>query len=158
MKRSKLVKEKCKIYCCRRKGALGSENRSKKSLMLSGIKGVVPSERDPHPAKLPTCENELKKSEKELKKSLGPGIVVHIFNSTAQKAETSGSQSSRPAWSTDQVLGQRSLGSEGNQPKHKAGKNVFEQGHPVPAPASSRIWQHWPRGSGDTNGIMESPL
>jgi hypothetical protein len=33
-----------------------------------------------HPAKSPTCEKELKKSEKELKKSLGSGVVVHTFN------------------------------------------------------------------------------
>jgi len=56
-----------------------------------------------HPAKLPTCGKQLKKSEKELKKSLGLGMVVHTFDSSTQEAEVGGSLSLRPVWSTDQV-------------------------------------------------------
>ena len=37
-----------------------------------------------HPAKLPSCE-------KELKKALGPGLVVHTFNPSTQEAEAGGS-------------------------------------------------------------------
>lgn len=37
-----------------------------------------------HPAKFPTCE-------KELKKSLEPGVMVHTFNPSTGKVEVSGS-------------------------------------------------------------------
>ena len=57
MKKSTLSKEKYNMYNLRRKLAPGSVmelslvlkeiNRFKKSLMLSGIKGVVPSGQDP---------------------------------------------------------------------------------------------------------------
>lgn len=57
MKRSKLSKEKYKMYSLMRKGALGSVkelnpvfkeiNRLKKSLVLNGIKEIVTSEQDP---------------------------------------------------------------------------------------------------------------
>ena len=53
-------------------------------------------------------------SEKELKKSLGPDLVVHIFNLSIQETEVCRSLSSRPTWSTKQVSEQPSLGSEGN--------------------------------------------
>jgi hypothetical protein len=46
MKRSKLNKEKYKIYNLRRKGHKESVNRLKKRLILNGIKGVVTSEQD----------------------------------------------------------------------------------------------------------------
>jgi hypothetical protein len=36
-------------------------------------------------------------------------MVVHTFNPSAWKAEAGGSQGSRPAWSTEQVLGQPGL-------------------------------------------------
>ena len=68
-----------------------------------------------HPAKFPTCE-------KELKKSLDPGVVGHSFNSSTGKAEAGGFLSLRPAWSKEQVQGQPSLGSEGKQ---KAGEDVI---------------------------------
>jgi hypothetical protein len=42
-------------------------------------------------------EKELKKSEKIIKKSLGPGEVVLNFNPSTQKAEAGGSLSSRSA-------------------------------------------------------------
>ena len=45
----------------RKKAALRSVNRLEKSLTLSGIKRAVTSDQ----AKLPICEKELKKSEKE---------------------------------------------------------------------------------------------
>ena len=79
-----------------------------------------------HPAKFPTCE-------KELKKSLEPGVVGHTFNPSAQKAEAGRSLSLRPVWSAEQASGQPSLGSEGQ----KAGEEVVEQGVHVPAPVSS---------------------
>lgn len=44
-----------------------------------------------HPDKLPILEKKLKKSEKELKKSPGPGLVVHTFDPSAQEAEVCGS-------------------------------------------------------------------
>jgi len=57
-------------------------NRLKRSLMLSGIKGVVviSVRARHHPAKLPACGKVLKKSEKELKNSSGPGVVLRTFN------------------------------------------------------------------------------
>jgi hypothetical protein len=50
-KRLKISKKKYKKYSRGRKGAPGNVNRLKKSQMLSGVKGVVTSEQDPHPAK-----------------------------------------------------------------------------------------------------------
>ena len=47
MKSSKLSKEKYKMYNVRRKETPRSINRLEKSLMLSGIKGVVTSGQDP---------------------------------------------------------------------------------------------------------------
>jgi hypothetical protein len=47
MKSSKLSKEKYKMYNVRRKETPRSINRLEKSLMLSGIKGVVASEKNP---------------------------------------------------------------------------------------------------------------
>ena len=70
-----------------------------------------------HPDKFPICG-------KELKKSLEPLVVVLAFNPSPQKAETGGSPSSRPAWSTEQVTGQPSLGSEGDHQKQKVGEDV----------------------------------
>ena len=40
-----------------------------------------------HPAKIPIYKRELKTGKKELKKSLGPGMVVHIFNPSTWKAD-----------------------------------------------------------------------
>ena len=81
----------------------------------------------------------------ELKKSLEPGVMMHTFNPSIQKAEAGRSLSLRPAWSTEQVQGQSSLGSEGKQ---KAGEDVIkEEGH-ILIPASGRIWHLQPRDSG----------
>ena len=67
------------------------KNRLKISLILKGSGDLRVR---PHPAKLPTCENELKKSEmelskreKELMKSLRSGVVLHTFNPHIQKAD-----------------------------------------------------------------------
>jgi hypothetical protein len=40
------------------------------------------------------------------------------------------------------------LGSEGNNLKQKAGKDIIEREGHVPATASSRTWQHQQHGSG----------
>ena len=48
----------------------------------------------PCPAQLPTSERKLYKSSR-------PGMVVHTFDPSTQKAEAGGSLSSRPAWSTE---------------------------------------------------------
>jgi len=70
------------------------------------------------------------------------------FSPSTQKAEAGRSLSSRPAWSTEEVPKQPSLGREGNHRTQKAGEDVIEQGGHVPAPASSRTRKLRPRGSG----------
>ena len=60
-----------------------------------------------HPAKLPTCE-------RELKKSVGPNVVVYAFNPGTLEGEAGGSLSLRPVWSTSQVSRHQSLGHKGN--------------------------------------------
>ena len=74
-----------------------------------------------HTAKFPTCE-------KELKKSLKSSVVAHTFNPSTPEAEAGRSLSLRPAWSTEQVLGQPSLDNEGNHRKQKDGEDEIEQG------------------------------
>ena len=71
-------------------------------------------------------------------------MVVHTFNLSTWKAEAGRSLSLRPAWSTEQVSGLPSLGSEGQ----KVGEDVIEQGEHVPASTSSRTCQLQPHGSG----------
>jgi hypothetical protein len=67
-------------------------------------------------------------NDKELKKCLCPGMVVHSFNPITQETEAWRSLSSRPASSTEQVPEQQSLGSEGNHWKQKADEDVIGQG------------------------------
>ena len=70
-------------------------NRLKKSLMLNEIKGVLTSRQDlTQLASLPTCE-------KDLKRSLWSGVVVHNFNPSTLEAEACKFLISRTAWSTD---------------------------------------------------------
>ena len=67
MKKSKLAKEKYKLYSVRRKGAprsvmelspvLKEIKNLQKNLVLNGVKGARP-----HQARLPTCENEFKEA------------------------------------------------------------------------------------------------
>jgi hypothetical protein len=80
-------------------------------------------------------------------KSLDLDTVVHAFNSSIQETEACSSLSSRPGWSTEQVSGQPSLGSEGNHQKQEAGKDVLEQEDHVPAPECIRTWPLWPSDS-----------
>ena len=86
--------------------------------LRNGIKGMVNSRQ------FPVCE-------KELKKSLEPGVVGHTFN--PQHWEGRDCQSMRLAWGRDPVSGQPSLCSE----RQKAGEDVTEQGGHDPVPVSS---------------------
>lgn len=52
-------------------------------------------------------------------------MVVDNFNISAQKTETGESLRSRSARSTDKVLGQLSLGNEGNHQNQKTGKYIM---------------------------------
>ena len=52
--------------------------------------------------------------------------MVYTFNPSTGKADPGGSWSLRPAWSAEQVQGQSSLGSEGNNQTQKAGEDVIE--------------------------------
>ena len=70
-------------------------------------------------------------SQKELKKSLEPGVVGHTFN--PQHWEGRDWQSVRLAWSRDPVSGQLSLGSA----RQKASEDVIGQGDHDPVPVSS---------------------
>ena len=65
-------------------------------------------------------------------------MMVHAIDLNTRKANAGGSLSLRLAWSTEQVQGQPSLGSEGKQ---KAGEDVIKQGDHVPASPSNQIWQ-----------------
>ena len=80
-----------------------------------------------------------------MKKSLNPGIVVHNVDPNIPDTEPCGSLSQ--GQSTEQVLGQPSLSSDGVG-KEKAGDNVIEQGSHVPTPASSSTQQLQPCSSG----------
>ena len=107
MKRSKLSKEKYTMYILT-KGVPGSGiklNLVFKEMNLiwfiyllsfrlrNLIKGGQPQDKS-YPAKFPTCE-------KELKECLEPGVVVHSFNPSTQKAEAGGSLSLKPSWSLE---------------------------------------------------------
>ena len=61
-----------------------------------------------------------------LKKNLGPGMVVHRFNPRTQQGVAGKSLSLRSTWSTDQVSGHSSLGSEGDHQNQEASKDVIE--------------------------------
>ena len=76
-------------------------------------------------------------------------VVAHAFNSSTQEAEAGGSQSSRPAWSTEQAPEQPGPHREPLSPKRKGEegrgvggerkeKSVYQNGHP-------RILVHCPR-------------
>ena len=67
----------------------------------------------------------------------------HTFKQNTGKTEADEVLNLRPAWSTEQVSGQPSLGSE----RQKAGEDVIKQGDHVPAAASGRTWQLWPCGA-----------
>jgi hypothetical protein len=47
-----------------------------------------------------------------LKETFKLGVAAHTFNSSTQEAEAGGFLSSRPAWSTNWVLGQSGLQTE----------------------------------------------
>jgi hypothetical protein len=51
-------------------------------MMLYGIKGIMTSGQNPTQLKLPTCE-------KQLKKTLVPGVVAQGFNPSTQEAKAS---------------------------------------------------------------------
>ena len=67
-------------------------------LDLKWNKGSGDLRSRPHPDKPLTCE-------KELEKSLGPGVVAHTFNPSTQQIEAGRSVSLRAAWSTERVPG-----------------------------------------------------
>lgn len=92
-----------------------------------------------HTAKFLSCEIELKNS-------LSPCMVVHTFNPSTPEIKAHRSPSQYQ--SAKQVLGHPILGSEGNHRIQKVGKDAIEWGDHIPAPASCRIWQLWPCGSG----------
>jgi hypothetical protein len=115
MKRNKLRKEKHKMYRLRRKETTGNGTKScvqadkemKNKPDVKWNKGSSALRTRLHTANLSTHK-------KELKKNLGPGVLMHTFNLSTWEAEAGESLSSRPTWSTDRVLGQPSLGREGN--------------------------------------------
>jgi hypothetical protein len=99
MKRSKMSKVKYKAYSLRRKEATGvlwnlvlcsRRFKKKKKPDAKQNKGSGDLRVRSHPAKLLICK-------KELKKNLGPGLVVHDFNLRSQETEAGRSLSSRPA-------------------------------------------------------------
>ena len=71
-----------------------------------------------HQAKFPICE-------KELKKCLETGVVLHCFNPGTGKAEAGGALSLRPAWSAERVPEQPDLSSEGNHREQEVGEDVI---------------------------------
>jgi hypothetical protein len=124
MERSKLGKGNAKTYSLRRKGAPGSVTQL--SPVLTEIKETPDTKWNkrsgnlrarPLSAKLPTCEQELKKS---------LGVVVHAFNLSTQKAEAGGFLSLRQAWSMELVSGQPNSVNKGSHGEQKAGEDVFE--------------------------------
>ena len=92
-------------------------------------------------------KNKTKRTNKN-EKNLDSGVVLHTFNLSTPETKGGGSMSSRPAWSTEQVPEQLSLGNEENHREQKAGEDVTEQESHVPCPVSSRIWQLQSCGSG----------
>jgi hypothetical protein len=60
--------------------------------------------------------HDVKFSENQYKFYVEPGVVVHAFNPSTQETETGGFLSSRPAWSTKRVPGQRNPVSKTNNP------------------------------------------
>lgn len=100
-----------------RKGAPGSIielNPVSKEVngLRSRIKGMVTSGQD------------LTQLNFQLKKSLESGVVMDSFNPSIGKVESGRSLGLSPAWSTDPVSGQTSLGSEGQ----KAGEDIMKVG------------------------------
>ena len=96
MKKSKLRKETYKMQNLRRKGApVCVKSFVKRD---EQIQNWMISKQDLTQLSFQLVKKELQKSEKELKKSLGPGVAVHNFNSNNQKVEKGGSLSLRPAW------------------------------------------------------------
>lgn len=55
-------------------------------------------------------------------------MVINAFNSSTWEGETGGSLRCRPAWSTEQVSEQPSLGSKRNHRRRRACEDVIEQG------------------------------
>jgi hypothetical protein len=96
-------------------------NRLKKSPVLNEIMAEVTWGPDSSQLSF-----QLEKKKKKLKKSLWLGRVAHTFNPSTLEGKADRSLCSRPTWSTDQVLGQPSLDSEGNCQKQKTSENVFE--------------------------------
>jgi hypothetical protein len=82
------------------KAYVEGDKQIKESLMLCG-KRSADLTPELHPGKLPFCKKKLKKGEKELKKSLGPGLEVHTFDPNIQNAGVDESLSLRPAWYRD---------------------------------------------------------
>lgn len=91
---------KCKMHRLRRKGTPGSGvELSPEFKEINRLRNGIRQ----RPAKLPIPE-------KELKNSLGSGIkVTHSFIPALRRSGRS--RSSRPAWCTEQDLGQPNLGS-----------------------------------------------
>jgi hypothetical protein len=110
MKKSKLSKEKCKNVQFDKTKSTRKCKQIKKKSSDKWNKESGDLRARSHPAKLPTCE-------KELKKSLGLGTG---------KGETGWSLGSRPASSKNQISGQPILGNKGNYAKEKAAENLFE--------------------------------
>ena len=90
MKRNRLSKEKFTMYSWWRKGDTMRYKQIKGEAGAKGNKGSSDLRARPHPAELPACEKELKKS-----------LVVNAFNPSLLEAEAGGSLSLRPAWSTE---------------------------------------------------------
>lgn len=72
MKKSKLAKEKCKLYSVRRKGVPGSvvelssargEKTYKENPGAKWDKGSSGLRAELHPARFPTCENDFKEAD-----------------------------------------------------------------------------------------------
>ena len=84
------------------------------------IKGVLTSGQSPTQLRVKLVQN------------LKRGVGVHAFNPSTPKAEAGRPLSLRPAWPTEQVQGQPSLGNEGNQGKTKACEDITDQRGSVP--------------------------
>jgi hypothetical protein len=100
-KKSKLSKEKYKMYKLSRKGSPESGMKPSPTFkeinsLRYGIYGVVTFRGRPHPVRLPFCE-------KELKKSLGLGTMVQAFSPTFRRQ-----RHTRSTWCTEQIPGQPS--------------------------------------------------
>jgi hypothetical protein len=64
---------------------------------------------------------------RHLKTNIQPGVAVHAFNPSTQKAERGGFLSLRPAWSTERVPGQPGLHRETLSQKKKKRKKRKEK-------------------------------